>query len=599
MQLLYLGLALLPLSVSPVLGDFVGPSWPAPSDLTGNKSLVANGFKNLSTTLQDYIELDDTNQTAIPTILNGISNLTFSIGMFSLHDLAASKLQFHYTSPEIANSLNGTHKVDADSIYRVASVTKVFTVLAGLLELNTTDWDRSLADVFPLFAEYVKENAGEKDPIHTVEWDKVTLSALSAQIAGVPREGYPSLNEILMAATTGVPDPTTMGLPPYNQSDPLQTPPCALLNTSTCPPDTYIQSVANRPPTFLPWTSPGYANNGFALLGMAMSKITGRSVDKMFLESIFEPLGMDSSNTTAPPLSKWDRAVIPGDIENFAFDSGVFVSSGTVSSTLNDMAKFGLAILNSTLLPDDETRWWLKPVTHTARLQYSVGRPWEIHRYTNPSGVVTDLYTKSGDSGAYSAFLVLLPDYGAGFSLLSASTMPTRFDNLAGIADAVTEAVVPALAAEAGVEAAQRFAGTYSSNEAGLNTSLVLTVNQTESDAPGLVISSWISNGTNVLDTLTPSPGFPPWRLLPSISDTAHGKMAFRLVSGFDAPNAQPPVGPSLFSGRGFLIADWISADSVTYGGIGTTLFVFDIDCAGQATAVSPAAFRVKLERDA
>ncbi|EON96117.1 putative beta-lactamase family protein [Phaeoacremonium minimum UCRPA7] len=319
----------------------------------------------------------------------------------------------------------------------------------------------------------------------------------------------------------------------------------------------------------------------------------------MFRESIFEPLGMDSSNTTTPPLSEWDRSVIPGDIANFAIDAGVFVSSGAVSSTTNDMAKFGISILNSTLLADDETRRWLKPVTHTARLQYSVGRPWEIHRYTNPSGVVTDLYTKSGDSGTYSAFLVLLPDYGAGFSILSASTMTARFDILAGIADIVTDIIVPALVAEAAVEAAERFAGTYSSSERGLNTSLVLAVNQTESGAPGLVISSWISNGTDVLATLTPSPGFPPWRLLPSISDAAHGKVAFRLVSDFDAPSTQPPVGPELFSGRGFLLSDWVYVDSATYGGIGTALFVFDVDCAGKATAVSPAAFRVTLKRRA
>jgi hypothetical protein len=42
-------------------------------------------------------------------------------------------------------------------------------------------------------------------------------------------------------------------------------------------------------------------------------------------------------------------------------------------------------------------------------------------RYTHASGVVTNLYTKSGDSGAYSTFIVLLLDYNAGFSILSGS----------------------------------------------------------------------------------------------------------------------------------------------------------------------------------
>jgi CubicO group peptidase (beta-lactamase class C family) len=597
MNILLCGL-LLPFGTAPVLADFLGPSWSAPSDLSSNQSLVAAGFRNITATLQGY--LDGDTQAADPAILGEMSNLTFSIGMFSLHDPAATELQFHYTSPEIANAPNGTHKVDADSIYRVASVTKLFTVLGGMLELDSSDWDRSLADIFPELGDFASKNPGEDDPIYTVQWDKVTLSALAAQIAGVPRDGFPALGEILVRFAFGGPDPSSMGFPPPSPSDPLENPPCASILDSTCPPVPYLQTTSNRPPSFLPWTTPAYANNGFALLGLAIANITGRSIDQIFSESIFEPLGMDSSNTTTPPLSVWDRSVIPGDpAVNFAFDAGIFVSSGAVSSTTRDLAKFGLAILNSTLLPAEETRRWMKPVSHTARLQYSVGRPWEIHRFTHASGVVTDIYTKSGDSGAYSAFEVLLPDYDAGFSILSSSTMPDRFDVLAAITDVVTNTIVPALAAEAAAEAARKFAGVYKSTESGLDSSLTLVVNQTVTDAPGLVISSWISNGTDVLSTMSPNPGLFPWRLVPSISDAAHDKMAFRLVSGNDAPGAQEPVGSRLFLGRGFAAADWVGVDSITYGGIGTTLFVFDIDCDGKATAVSPAAFRVTLEKSA
>lgn len=589
---------LLPFGANPVLADFLGPSWTAPSDLSSDQSLVAAGFKNITATLQGY--LDGTNPPTDPGLLEQMSNLTFSLGMFSLHDPSATGLQFHYTSPEIANAPNGTHKVDADSIYRVASITKVFTVLAGMLELESTDWDRSLASIFPELGEFATKNPGKDDPIYTIEWDKVTPSALAAQIAGVPHEGFPAPAEILSLFAGGsVPDPTTMGLPPPNASDPIEFPPCATIAvnaTSVCPPQQYMLSVANRPPSFLPWTSPGYANNGFALLGLALANITGRSIEKIFSERIFDPLGMDSSNAVTPPDSLWDRSVIPGDpFQTFSFDAGVFISSGAVSSSVCDLSKFGLAILNSTLLPDDETRKWMKPVTHTARLQYSVGRPWEIHRFTHKSGIVTDIYTKSGDSGAYSSFFVLLPDYGAGFTILSSSTMKQRFQVLAAITDIITSTIVPALDAEAAAEAAKKYAGEYKSTESGLNSSITLVVNQTVADAPGLVISSWVSNGTDVLATLSPKFGQFPWRLVPSVSDAAHGKMGFRLVSGNDAPGAQEPVGDGLFSGPGFVLSDWIAVDSITYGGIGTSLFVFDIDSDGTATAVSPAAFRVTL----
>jgi hypothetical protein len=42
---------------------------------------------------------------------------------------------------------------------------------------------------------------------------------------------------------------------------------------------------------------------------------------------------------------------------------------------------------------------------------------------------------------------------------------------------------------------------------------------------------------------------------------------------------------------------DWPVTDATHYGGKGTYLFVFDVDGDARATAVSPAAARVKLER--
>ncbi|KAL6812640.1 Aldehyde/histidinol dehydrogenase [Trichoderma camerunense] len=398
---------------------------------------------------------DYTNVKSI-TPLSSITNLTFSLGLFSLHDPAATKLQYHYTAPEIASAPNGTHKVDANTIYRVASVTKVLTVLTGLLELNDSDWNRPLTEILSPLKEFAKKKNGDKDPVYTVEWDKVTPNALAAQIAGVPRDGFPDTSDLAFQAfiqsLAGVPlnpDPVKLGLPPISR------------------------------------------NNTF---------------EKMFDEDIFEPLDMTSSSAVTPPKSEWHRSVIPGDISNFDVESGVYITSGA-------------------------TRRWLKPFSHTADLRQSVGRPWEIHRFTHPSGVITDLYTKSGDSGDYSAYFVLLPDYDAGFTILSSSSQITRFLTLSALMDIIINSLIPSLAAQAAAEAEHRFAGFYYSEDCSLNSSLTLTVNQSTTAAPGLVISSWISNGTDVLESLTPTTGPGPWRLLPSISDSAHGKVAFRFSS--------------------------------------------------------------------
>jgi hypothetical protein len=237
----------------------------------------------------------------------------------------------------------------------------------------------------------------------------------------------------------------------------------------------------------------------------------------------------------------------------------------------------------------------MKPLSHTASLHYSVGRPWEIIRYTHPSGFITDLYTKLGDSGAYSGYIILLPDYGVGFSILAAASSANRFSVVAAIADLITDSIMPSLSVQAAVEAEYNFGGVYASTVRGLNSSLTLSVNHTKGASPGLIISSWISNGTDVLTTLAPAIGPLPYRLLPSISDMKGGKIAFRLVTSYDAPSVQPPK--RLFSGPSIIGGDWIDLDSPAYAGIGLSLFVFDVTMGGKATAVSPAALRVRLQK--
>ncbi|EHK21579.1 uncharacterized protein TRIVIDRAFT_59845 [Trichoderma virens Gv29-8] len=587
--------------LSPIFADTLGPSYPTPKDLTSGHSHVAASFKNLTSTLDGYLK--DGKWKSLPQPLADVINVTFSLGLFSLNDPAATKLQYHYTSPEIANAPNGTHKVDGDTIYRVASVTKVLTVLTGLLELSDSDWHRPLTEILSPLKKFAKNNTGESDPIYTVEWDKVTPDALAAQIGGVPRDGFPDTNDLAfeaiiqsMAGLPLNPDPVKLGLPPISQNNTLVYSPCFFSNASTCPPVPYIESSDARAPSFLPYTTPGYANNGFSLLGLAIENITGKSFEKMFDKDIFEPLDMTSSSAVTPPKSEWHRSVIPGDISNFAVEAGVYITSGAVLSTINDMAKLGVGILNSTLLPSHQTRRWMKPFSHTADLKQSVGRPWEIHRYTHPSGVITDLYTKSGDSGDYSAYFVLLPDYDAGFTILSSSSHVTRFLTLSALMDIIINSLIPSLAAQAAAEAENRFAGFYYSEDCSLNSSLTLTVNQSAVASPGLIISSWISNGTDILESLVPTTGPGPWRLLPSISDSAHGKVAFRFVTDLDAPSISPITENKLFTN--FPMADWVGVDATAYGGIATTLFVFDVSKDGTVEAVSPSALLVKLTKE-
>ncbi|KAG6991147.1 hypothetical protein G7Y79_00056g090280 [Physcia stellaris] len=581
-------------SATGVLSDFLGPTYPSPKDLKSNTSHVSSAWSNVTSTIQALSSKPGTNSGG-PSRLK---NLTFSIGMFSVHDKSAECLQFHHTAAQVANSSTGVTKVDGDSIYRTASITKVITAFAGMLEFSDEDWNRPITHFIPALAEHAQNSSAKPDSVNTIQWDKVTLAALGAHMAGTPRDVIPADPRDFFYVPITQDPVRDFGLPPLNPTDLTAFPPCAaeavLIGNETCTNNDYAKGAMARPPMFLPWTSPSYTDFGYMLLGIALANVTGKSIDDVYSERIFGPLGMSSSSSLPPDQSQWKYRVIPGDIVNAALTPQSYLpftrSSGGVSSTTNDLAKLGTAILNSTLLPSDQTRKWMKQISHTASLENLVGRPWEIYRYTHPgSGIVTDIYTKAGDAGAYTTNLILIPDFDAGFSILAASSLPGRTATVALLADLVTEQILPALMAQAEAEAEPNFAGTYTSSIPGLNTTLTLALNQTAGAKPGLVITSFISNGTNVL--LTEALGGPsPVRLLPSIPESGTGQIAFRT-----SPYKEPGGGP--FSRQLTVDSDWLFGDLGTYGGLPTGLFVFDLDREGKATAVRPAAWRIKLDR--
>ncbi|KAB8262339.1 beta-lactamase/transpeptidase-like protein [Aspergillus pseudonomiae] len=598
MRLLYYALSLAPLWTPGVLAQYLGPTYPPPRDLTSDSSRVATSWKKLDSALKASLSRRNASENSE---ISQLRDLTFSVGMFSTLDPAAQQLQIHHTSAEVANSSVGMKKVDGDSIYRIASVSKLITVFAGLLELDSADWEWPLTDVFPEMADFVREKSSNLQPVYDTQWDKITLNAIASQMGGIPRGGNSELlasyvtARALNSTDPSETDPTFLGLPPLNESDPSLWQACWGSNRPFCAEVPYAEAEADNSPVFLPWSSPQYANNGYMFLGMAIANLTGKPLEQVYQDSVFEPLGMTSSLSDPPAENDPNRArsVIAGPIEGFAIDASVTKGSGGLLSTTNDLAKLGVAILNSTLLPADQTRKWIKPVSHSADLRYSVGKPWEIYRYVHPdSGIVTDIYTKMGDSGNYGGLLAVLPDFDAGFSVLDASSLTTRSASAAYLMDLVINAVVPALIEQAALEAQRNYIGTYRSSNAGLNSSLTLALSPPTRASPGLIVSSWISNGTDITPYLAAILGGKDTRLVPTIP--ASGKVAFRPYT----PTVEKAVGsPQRLISRLYDVNDLYLLDGSTYGGQSLSLLVFDVDENGRATAVTPPAFRTKLER--
>lgn len=344
-----------------------------------------------------------------------------------------------------------------------------------------------------------------------------------------------------------------------------------------------------------------------------MSNITNQSLPALYHDTVFAPLGMTSSNITAPtdPASL-AHAVLPlSTSSGFMLEPAFLAPSGGILSTVHDLQRLATGILNHTLLSPEATRKWMKPTSHTASLTFSVGAPWEILRYIHPNSTrVTDLYTKSGSSGCWGGEVVIIPEYNAGFVMLAEYTGPTRGSAQAVVLDYVANYVLPALEAQAAAEAKASFVGTYTTNSIP-DTSITIGYEPGKIGYPNsaIYVSNWTYNGTDVLKGPFFNGSKSPLYLEPSIPNPnidQAGQVAFQAGRGInyltyvDALNTSlieplAVIGP--FTGSDYSNMDFFTVDYERWAGVGADMFVFDADADGKSTALTPAVDRVKLKK--
>jgi hypothetical protein len=139
----------------------------------------------------------------------------------------------------------------------------------------------------------------------------------------------------------------------------------------------------------------------------------------------------------------------------------------------------------------------MTPHGHTSSLTTSVGAPWEIYRLGLPVSPgsnrtrISDLYTKAGGQAGYGSIFALSPDHGLGFSVnvAGATAGSARWE----LRNAITESFILAAEHEAAVNAAQNYAGTYTSPTSP-TTNITLKVS---ADKPGLSLDTFFVEGVD------------------------------------------------------------------------------------------------------
>lgn len=190
--------------------------------------------------------------------------------------------------------------VDAHTIFNLASVTKVFVttavaseILQGRMRLEEPAKD------------YILGLRGRR----IADFGRVRIVDLATHTASMPHD------------------------PPLK------------LKSGIYPRQEILQYLQNWHPPYAIGSKYAYSNMSFGILGMTLEGVTGRTLEQVFEQEIFRPLGMQETELNVPPRLMALRA--PGYLKtgkrSLHWQPNSWPGGGSLNSSASDMEKFLLA----------------------------------------------------------------------------------------------------------------------------------------------------------------------------------------------------------------------------------------------------------------
>jgi CubicO group peptidase (beta-lactamase class C family) len=199
--------------------------------------------------------------------------------------------------------------VTVDDQFHIGSCTKSMTatLAAIFIEENKLRWDTTIATAFPELKDKMDGR-----------YKTVTVEQLLTQRGGVP--GDPPADAWKRAWEQ-------KGTPTQQRYE-------------------FIQAVLAQPPAALPGTKFIYSNQGYAIVGAMLEKISGKSWEDLITEKLFKPLHMDSAGFGPPgTIGKVDQPwghtskLLPTQNDN----PPAIAPAGRVHCSLNDLARYTIS----------------------------------------------------------------------------------------------------------------------------------------------------------------------------------------------------------------------------------------------------------------
>ncbi|KAI1497866.1 beta-lactamase/transpeptidase-like protein [Biscogniauxia marginata] len=279
-----------------------GPVFPKPAQLAENET-VKGAIANLTTIFA--------NITAEAT------NYPIAIEAFSAGNHAPLFSVTHTAPKLVTQNSTGARKVDSNTVLRLRSLTKTYTIYAFLINAGGKVWNKPITKYVP----ELQALANRSDPVAHALLGELTQT----------KEIRDNVLEY--------------GFPPLNEAD---RPPCGAYT---------MRSRA----------------------GYALETITGNSFESLLEDTVIKPLGLDNTFLKAPEDSRGiipGNKTATG----WAFDIGESAAAGNMYASVADVSALGRAILNYELLSPVMTRRWLKPFPFSPNPKALVGMPWGARR---------------------------------------------------------------------------------------------------------------------------------------------------------------------------------------------------------------------------
>ncbi|CAO2647157.1 Nn.00g080790.m01.CDS01 [Neocucurbitaria sp. VM-36] len=579
-----LGLAQLPSVNAAPNCPLIGPEFPPPRRLADHP-IWKRALDNI-TAVFDYIDVSN---------ITGVDRFSYSIQVFSTNPGPPILWERHRTAKDLPTNTTGVKQVDGDTVYRLGSVSKVFTVLAFLAEVGDVHWNEPITKYVPELASSTRSpTTSGFDDVRDTAWDDITIGALASQVSGIGRD-YGVLGEITQ--TDDVPVEWQDGFPPLANSS---KPSCGAW--PLCTREEFFKGLEIMYPSYPPWQTATYSNVAYQLLAYALENIAGKNFTDILNERVIKPLGLNRTYYADAPTSV---GVIPGTVKDTYWNVSLGDANpgGNMYSSANDLSALGRAIASSKLIKPSLTRRWLNPVSFSADFLASVGAPWGVRRIqlakdTQPHRTLT-VFTKAGTFRKYTAFITLLRDFNLGFTIMMAGN--PALNNFLG-ADLLGASLIPAYDAVARDEADKLYSGTYistTSNGNGMLTNSSITIS-TDPNKPGLGVGPWINNGVDMVSmaiNLQSGSSSPPkkaearlyYTQLESKTTDVGMRQSWKAV--FEDTGG-PAAGQQLWSTD---CGAWVGVTGITYASLPLDEFIFNFDSSGKVVSLENLALRSKL----